>query len=97
MFDNIYILIPVYNEEKKIKKVILELKKIFQNIIVVKLQKRRHLYYIIFQIKIRPKSCKNYSKLPVCSKKRAMVRRMSTQICAKVPLIIPIAVKMDYL
>ena len=35
MFDNIYILIPVYNEEKKIKKVILELKKIFQNIIVV--------------------------------------------------------------
>ena len=27
MFDNIYILIPVYNEEQQIKKVILELKK----------------------------------------------------------------------
>ena len=35
MFDNIYILIPVYNEEKKIKKVILELKEAFKNIIVV--------------------------------------------------------------
>ena len=35
MFDNIYILVPVYNEEKQIKKVILELKGIFQNIIVI--------------------------------------------------------------
>ena len=35
MFDNIYILIPVYNEENQIRKVILELKEIFQNIIVV--------------------------------------------------------------
>ena len=35
MFDNIYILIPVYNEEQQIKKVILELKKTFKNIIVV--------------------------------------------------------------
>ncbi len=35
MFDNIYILIPVYNEDNEIKKVILELRDIFQNIIVV--------------------------------------------------------------
>ena len=35
MFDNIYILIPVYNEEQQIKKVILELKETFKNIIVV--------------------------------------------------------------
>tara|TARA_Y100000741_G_scaffold345513_1_gene311011 strand:- start:928 stop:1608 length:681 start_codon:yes stop_codon:yes gene_type:complete len=35
MFDNIYILIPVFNEENQIEKVVRELKKIFKNIIVV--------------------------------------------------------------
>ena len=35
MFDNIYILIPVYNEEKQIKNVISELSKVFKNIVAV--------------------------------------------------------------
>jgi polyprenyl-phospho-N-acetylgalactosaminyl synthase len=35
MFDNIYILIPVYNEEKKIESVITELSSLFKNIVVI--------------------------------------------------------------
>lgn len=35
MFENIYILIPVFNEERQIKKVIEELSKTFKNIIVI--------------------------------------------------------------
>ena len=35
MFDKIYILVPVFNEEKKIKSVVSELQKVFKNIIVV--------------------------------------------------------------
>lgn len=35
MFDNVYILIPLFNEEKKIKSVVKELEKVFKNIIVV--------------------------------------------------------------
>lgn len=35
MFNNIYILIPVYNEEKRIRVVIEELKKNFSNILIV--------------------------------------------------------------
>ena len=35
MFDNIYILVPVFNEEKKIKSVVSELQKVFKNIITV--------------------------------------------------------------
>jgi|TARA_B110000483_G_C18025239_1_gene476563 glycosyltransferase involved in cell wall biosynthesis len=35
MFDNIYILIPVYNEEKKIESVITELSSLFKNIVAI--------------------------------------------------------------
>ena len=35
MFDDIYILIPVFNESEKIGNVISDLKKYFKNIIVV--------------------------------------------------------------
>ena len=35
MFDNTYVLIPVFNEEKQIKNVIQDLGKIFKNIVVV--------------------------------------------------------------
>ncbi len=35
MFDNVYILIPVFNEEKQIKNVISDLRKTFKNIIAV--------------------------------------------------------------
>ena len=35
MFDKIHILVPVFNEEKKIKSVVSELQKVFKNIIVV--------------------------------------------------------------
>lgn len=35
MFDNIYILIPVYNEERQIKNVVEGLSKLFKNIVVV--------------------------------------------------------------
>tara|TARA_B100000767_G_C19750735_1_gene530667 strand:+ start:905 stop:1585 length:681 start_codon:yes stop_codon:yes gene_type:complete len=35
MFDNIYILIPVFNEEKKIKNVVTEVSKVFKNVVVV--------------------------------------------------------------
>ena len=35
MLDNIYILIPVYNEEKKIKSVVTELSSSFKNIVAV--------------------------------------------------------------
>ena len=35
MLDKVYILIPVFNEEKKIKSVVTELRKVFKNIITV--------------------------------------------------------------
>lgn len=35
MFDNIYILIPIYNEEKKIESVITELSSLFKNIVAI--------------------------------------------------------------